>query len=181
MGMGEEVAEHAEDVEEGMHMETEHSSADVDRVAWLAVVQVVRMEPCVVSDVGLEDRYRSQKNCCGCNHSGHGIADREASCNHTLAGQVVGGSSLSSQRRRRLIRFVDDAACVSGDALLVAAPPVEMARGDLNFLLKPRSAGDSYAGLVLLDRDRRLVRSPADLVGMEAVRTVHPAETNHSD
>lgn len=111
--MGEVLVENAAALVEGSHMEPEHPSGDVGRAASLVVVLPVgHTGPCAVNGVELEDMYRNQKNCCECSHPGHGIVDREASCNHTLADQVGAGSSQSSRRRRLWIQADDGAICV---------------------------------------------------------------------
>ena len=158
----------AEEVEEGTRMEQgEMPFADVDRVAWLVADQVERMEPCVVRDAGHWDRCRSRKSCYGCSHPGHcDSVAREASYKHTLADRVVGGSSLSNQRRRRRSRGDDDGAvCVSGDARLVAAPPVARAHDGWSFRVKSRSAGDFCVDVPLPDRDTRPAHFLAAPVG----------------
>lgn len=182
------MAANDEDAEVGSRTEPGHSFAGVDRVALVAEVQVVRMEPCFVRDVGLKDRYRNRKNCCECSRPGHGIADREASCKHTLADQadqVDARSFLSNRRRRQQIRDVDGAVCVSGGAGLVAAPPAGMARGELSLLSRARSVADFCVALVLLPgRGRRLVRSLANLatlVDTTGSQTAHPGVKNRSD
>jgi len=176
---GVELAAHAEGVEEGTHMGQEKSSVDAGRAASVEVVQALHTEPCAACDVGLEDMNSRRKNCCGCSHPGCGIADHEASCNHILADQAAAESVLSSRYR---LRDVSDAVCVSGGARLGAAPPVEVSRGDLSFLLTPRSAdGFGVVCAVLSGRDGRRARSPAVLLGTAAVRRDHLAERNHSD
>lgn len=174
------MAAHAEGTRKG----PEHSFVDAGRAASVEVVQVVRMAPCAACDAGLGGRNNRQRNCCGCSQPGRGIAAREASCKHILVDQAVAESFLSSRSRQQPIQDVYGAVCVSGDARLVAAPPVEEIRDDLSFLWKPRSVDDFCVVCVVLPlpgRDRRRARSLAVLLGTAAQRTVRPAGTNHFD